>query len=57
MSQHKKSKSCIGWKQYEEICENKTYKEPYLWCDRCEKLRRKYLDKQFKNITKLFDNA
>lgn len=50
-------KQCIGWGVYEEICEFKSFVEPFLWCERCEQQRRKDLDKQFNKIDKLFKNA
>lgn len=49
-----KEAPCIGYNQYEEICDFKSKKEPFLWCDRCEKLRRKEIDRSFKDINKLF---
>jgi hypothetical protein len=50
-------KSCIGWGIYEDICQYSSFVEPYLWCYRCEKLRRKDISKQISGITKLFNNA
>lgn len=47
-------KLCIGYGIYEEKCENFSYAKPYLWCERCEKLRIETIDKQFKEISKLF---
>jgi hypothetical protein len=50
-------KQCIGYGIYKEICEFKSFTEPYLWCERCEKQRRKDIDRKFKSIDKLFKNA
>lgn len=35
---------------------SKSYKEPYLWCERCEEQRRKDLYRQFKKIDKIFND-
>jgi hypothetical protein len=46
---------CIGFGIYDGICESISIKSPYLWCVRCEKLRREYLDQQFKSLTKMLN--
>ena len=52
---------CIGFGEYEGKCANEAGKafniadgEHSYWCPRCEKLRQKYVEKQFKKIDQLF---
>lgn len=48
-------KPCIGYGPYEGKCKNKSYIKPFLWCERCEKLRIETISKQFKSINKEFN--
>ena len=46
---------CIGFGNFEGICNNKTGKLSKYWCDRCEKLRRIYIGKQMTKLLKEFE--
>lgn len=45
---------CIGFGEREGICENTAAaRDPYLWCDECERARRGHLNNQFAEISAL----
>lgn len=46
----KKPFHCLGFGEFENKCADPVTASSPFWCERCEKLRREHLGKQFENL-------